>query len=183
MVPVGRDQLPHLELTRTIARRFNERYGAIFVVPEALLSDVPLLLGTDGEKMAKSSNNAIALGADEDTTARMLRLAKTDSLRHITYRTPSRPEVASLLQLIASFTDRSPVEIAEQIGPAGSGALKTLAVDVVNNALAAATRRRQELLADPRYLDGVAARRHRTGKRHRQRDPGPGAEARWGWTT
>ena len=62
VVPVGRDQLPHLELTRTIARRFNERYGAIFELPEALLSDVPLLLGTDGEKMSKSRKNAVALG-------------------------------------------------------------------------------------------------------------------------
>jgi tryptophanyl-tRNA synthetase len=155
VVPVGRDQLPHLELTRTIARRFNERYGAIFELPEALLSDVPLLLGTDGVKMSKSRKNAIALGADEDTTARMLRLTKTDSLRHITYEPRSRPEVASLLQLIASFTDRSPMEIAEQIGPAGSGALKTLAVDVVNDALRPLRRRRQELLTDPRYLDGV----------------------------
>src|SRR5437868_845284 len=54
LVPVGRDQLPHQEITRTIARRFNERYAPVFPVPDALLSDAPLLLGTDGQKMSKS---------------------------------------------------------------------------------------------------------------------------------
>ncbi len=155
VVPVGRDQLPHLELTRSIARRFNERYGATFELPEALLSEVPLLLGTDGTKMSKSRNNAIALGADEDTTARLLRLTKTDSLRHITYQPHSRPEVASLLQMIGALTDRSPVEVAGEIGDAGSGALKMLAVDVVNDALRPLRARRRELLAEPGYLDGV----------------------------
>lgn len=54
LVPVGQDQLPHLEVTRIVARRFNERYGAVFPEPDALLSDAPLLLGTDGTKMSKS---------------------------------------------------------------------------------------------------------------------------------
>ena len=155
VVPVGRDQLPHLELTRTIARRFNERYGTLFELPEALLSTVPLLLGIDGEKMSKSRNNAIALGADEDTTARMLRLARTDSLRHITYEPQGRPEVASLLQIVASLTDRSPEAVADEIGATGSAALKTLAAEVVNEALRPLRRRRGELLAEPGYLDGV----------------------------
>src|SRR5580692_4317145 len=61
LVPVGQDQLPHLEITRVIARRFNERYGPVFPVPDALLSDVPLLLGTDGTKMSKSRGNTIPL--------------------------------------------------------------------------------------------------------------------------
>src|SRR6201997_5107940 len=67
LVPVGQDQLPHLELTRVIARRFNDRYGArVFPVPDALLSAAPLLLGTDGEKMSKSRGNSIALSASAD---------------------------------------------------------------------------------------------------------------------
>jgi tryptophanyl-tRNA synthetase len=73
VVPVGKDQLPHVELTRLIARRFNQRYspdGPFFPEPEALLSDAPLLLGTDGGKMSKSRNNAIAIAASEDETAR-----------------------------------------------------------------------------------------------------------------
>ena len=66
LVPVGQDQLPHLELTRTIARRFNEPLlswpARTSPPPDALLSEVPLLLGTDGQKMSKSRGNAIALG-------------------------------------------------------------------------------------------------------------------------
>src|SRR5579871_5440821 len=81
LVPVGQDQLPHLELTRVIARRFNERYGHrkfFFPLPEALLSAAPNLLGTDGQKMSKSRANSIPLSATADETARRLRRAKTD---------------------------------------------------------------------------------------------------------
>src|SRR5450755_3782030 len=77
LVPVGQDQLPHLELTRLIARRFNERYpgggSLVFPEPDALLSPAPLLLGTDGGKMGKSRGNAIALRATADETARLIK--------------------------------------------------------------------------------------------------------------
>jgi len=103
LVPVGQDQLPHLELTRVIARRFNDRYGArVFPVPDALLSAAPLLLGTDGEKMSKSRGNSIALSASPEETARLIRGAKTDGERGIGYDPQRRPEVASLLLLIPS---------------------------------------------------------------------------------
>src|ERR1700727_2068457 len=93
-VPVGKDQLPHLELTRTIARRFNDRYSPgqpYFTPPDALLSAAPLLLGTDGKKMSKSRGNAIALAASDDETARLIRGARTDDQRAITYEPQSRP--------------------------------------------------------------------------------------------
>nr|WP_198537962.1 tryptophan--tRNA ligase [Frankia sp. KB5] len=82
LVPVGQDQLPHLELARTIARRFNDRYGdgtRLFPEPEALLSSAPLLLGTDGSKMSKSRRNAVALAATADETARLLKGASKHS--------------------------------------------------------------------------------------------------------
>src|SRR5512137_1772006 len=89
VVPVGKDQLPHLELTRAIARRFNERYAneqAVFPEPQALLSRVALIMGLDGsQKMSKSRNNAIELAATEDETAALVKRAKTDADRHITY--------------------------------------------------------------------------------------------------
>ena len=81
LVPVGQDQLPHLEIARLIARRFNERYGLpVFPVPDALLSAAPLLLGTDGTKMSKSRGNTIPLSATADETARLIRGA-TDRFR------------------------------------------------------------------------------------------------------
>src|SRR3954453_169678 len=123
LVPVGRDQLPHLELTRTIARRFAQRYGAVLPEPDALLGDAPLLLGTDGTKMAKSRGNAIALRADEDTTARLIRRAVTDAERTISYEPDRRPEVSNLVLLGALCRGESPVAFAADIGAGGAAAL------------------------------------------------------------
>ncbi|MFG2996880.1 tryptophan--tRNA ligase [Streptomyces sp. NPDC048340] len=158
LVPVGQDQLPHLELTRTIARRFNDRYGhgiPVFREPDALLSAAPLLLGTDGGKMSKSRGNAIALATDADETARLLRGAKTDSERHITYDPEARPEVSSLLLLAALCQDRDPGAIAEEIGAAGSAALKKYVTEAVNERLAPIRARRAEFAADRGYLRRV----------------------------
>jgi tryptophanyl-tRNA synthetase len=90
LVPVGQDQLPHLEITRQIARRFNRRYGAVFPVPDAMLSDAPLLPGTDGTKMSKSRGNSVPLSATADETARIIRRAVTDADPEITYDPASR---------------------------------------------------------------------------------------------
>jgi tryptophanyl-tRNA synthetase len=152
LVPVGKDQLPHLELTRLIARRFNERYAGgttVFREPDALLSAAPVLLGTDGTKMSKSRANAIALGDDEDRTASLLRKAKTDSLRAITYDPVHRPEVASLLLTAALCTGRSPIDIADELGDRGAVALKALVTEAVNEHLRPLRQRRRELAGDP----------------------------------
>src|ERR671933_1188670 len=136
LVPVGRDQLPHLELTRTIARRFNERYGAggtYFHEPEALLSAAPRLLGLDGErKMGKSAGNAIALRASADETARLIRRAKTDAERRIEFDPVRRPEVSNLVLLAALCRGEAPEAIAAQVGDGGASALKALATEAVN---------------------------------------------------
>ncbi|MEB3370862.1 tryptophan--tRNA ligase [Saccharopolyspora mangrovi] len=155
LVPVGSDQLPHLELTRTIARRFNDRYGPVFPEPEALLSAAPLLLGTDGAKMSKSRGNAIMLRSSTEDTARLIRGAKTDAQRHITYEPRSRPEVASLVLLGALCSDRDPVEFAESIGRGGAAVLKAEVTEAVNARFAPMRARRAELAADPAYLHRV----------------------------
>src|ERR1700760_2495789 len=124
LVPVGQDQLPHLEVTRVIARRFNERYGPVFGVPDALLSAAPLLLGTDGTKMSKSRGNTIPLAATADKTARLIRGAQTDSERHISYDPAARPSVSSLVLLAALALGRDPREVAAAVGGGGGGALK-----------------------------------------------------------
>ncbi|MGW1991574.1 tryptophan--tRNA ligase [Embleya sp. NPDC001921] len=153
LVPVGQDQLPHLELTRTIARRFNDRYPAggrpVFPEPEALLSAAPLLLGTDGTKMSKSRGNAIALEATADETAKLIRGAKTDADRHITYDPATRPEVSGLVLLAALCQGRDPHRVAEEIGPAGAAALKRTVTEAVNEFLAPIRARRAEYARDP----------------------------------
>ncbi|SCD49321.1 tryptophan--tRNA ligase [Streptomyces sp. DvalAA-19] len=155
VVPVGQDQLPHLELTRTIARRFNERYGNLFPEPEALLSTAPLLLGTDGTKMSKSRANSIPLGATADETARLIRGATTDADRHITYDPDTRPGVSSLVLLAALCLDRDPHEVAAEIGGGGAAALKRTVTDAVNGHLAPVRARRAEYAADLPYVRSV----------------------------
>lgn len=156
LVPVGRDQLPHLELTRTIARRFNERYGPLFAEPEALLSAAPRLLGLDGErKMGKSAGNAIALRATADETARLIRKAKTDAERHIEYDPVRRPEVSNLVLLAALCRGEAPEAIAAEAGDRGASALKGIVTEAVNARLAPLRARRSELVSDPAYLRDV----------------------------
>jgi tryptophanyl-tRNA synthetase len=158
LVPVGRDQLPHLELTRTIARRFNDRYGdggLVFPEPDALLTSAPALLGTDGGKMSKSRGNAIALGATADETARLIRGARTDADRHITYDPGLRPEVAGLVLLTALCQDRDPRAVAEEIGAGGAAALKKAATEAVNEHLAPLRARRADLAKDRAHLHEV----------------------------
>jgi tryptophanyl-tRNA synthetase len=155
IVPVGADQLPHVEQTRAIARRFNRRYAPecpVFPEPEALLSHVPVLLGPDGRKMSKSRNNAIALAASADETARLLRQAKTDSDPRITYDPENRPEVANLVLLTALCEGLEPCELAEQIGSAGAAELKRRATEAVNEHLRPIRARRAELMSDRGYL-------------------------------
>ncbi|WP_411087043.1 tryptophan--tRNA ligase [Streptomyces sp. 061-3] len=155
LVPVGQDQLPHLEVTRSVARRFNERYGAVFPEPDALLSAAPLLLGTDGGKMSKSRGNSIALGATADETARLIRGAKTDTDRRITYEPETRPEVSGLVLLAALCLDRDPHEVAEEIGDGGGAALKRTVTDAVNERLAPVRARRAEYARDMAYVRSV----------------------------
>ena len=119
LVPVGKDQLPHLEQARLIAQRFDKRYGRavkdhpVFRRPEALLSQAPMLLGLDGEKMSKSRRNTIELRMSADETAKALKKAKTDSERVITYDPANRPEVSNLLMLASLCGAGTPEEIAE----------------------------------------------------------------------
>ena len=155
LVPVGQDQLPHLEVTRTVARRFNERYGAVFPEPDALLSDAPLLLGTDGTKMSKSRANSIALSADADETARLIKGAKTDSERRITYDPEGRPGVSGLVLLAALCLDRDPHGLAEEIGNGGAAVLKRTVTEAVNTRMAPIRARRAEYAKDMAYVRSV----------------------------
>ncbi|HTQ03497.1 MAG TPA: tryptophan--tRNA ligase [Polyangiaceae bacterium] len=158
VVPVGRDQLPHLELTRKIARRFNDRFAPkspIFPVPDALLSEMPLVLGTDGQKMSKSRGNAIMLKMTADETAKAIKGAKTDADRRITYDPQNRPEVANLLRLVGICTAEAPEVVAERIGDGGGGKLKAALTEALNAYLAPLRERRARFAADPAYVLGV----------------------------
>ena len=158
LVPVGKDQLPHIEVTRLIARRFDERYGRVhpdvpvFPQADALLSAAPAILGLDGTKMSKSKGNVIELGMTADETAKLIKKAKTDADRHITYDPVNRPEVSNLVMLAAVSSGRTPEQVAEEIGGGGGGGLKKEVTEALNEHLAPIRARRAELVADPGHL-------------------------------
>jgi tryptophanyl-tRNA synthetase len=155
LVPVGKDNLPHVELTRTIARRFNDRYGELFPEPEGLVTDTPEVPGLDGRKMSKSYRNSIALGMTEDETADIIRRTRTDSDRRITYDPSLRPGIAGLLSTAALCSGSTAEAIAAEIGAAGSRALKQRTTDAVNAFLAPHRARRRDLAADPAVASAV----------------------------
>ena len=171
VVPVGKDQLPHLEMTRTIASRFNKKFCTdmgkepVFPEPQALLSKTPMILGLDGgQKMSKSRGNAVMLSATEDETAKLIKKAKTDQDRNITYDPVNRPEVANLLMLISLCTGEEPSAIAARIGDGGGGMLKNTLTEALNEKLRPLREERKRLEADPAYirkvlLDGAARAR------------------------
>ena len=155
VVPVGRDQLPHIELTRLIARKFNNRYGKVFPEVDALLSDTPLLPGLDGRKMSKSYGNAISISMTAEETAKRIKKSQTDSERMITFDPEGRPGVSGLLSTAAICTGRAPKEIAEEIGMGGSGQLKKYVTEAVNGYFEPIRERRHAFEQDLDYVKDV----------------------------
>ncbi len=155
IVPVGRDQLPHIEQTRLIARRFNERYGKVFPTVDGLLTSTPMLPGLDGRKMSKSYGNAIAISMTEGETAKLIRKSRTDSERNITFDPENRPGVSALLTTAGICTGRDPQEIADEIGMGGAGQLKRYVTESVNAYFAPIRERRHELEKDMDYIHDV----------------------------
>ncbi|MBQ7158727.1 MAG: tryptophan--tRNA ligase [Treponema sp.] len=160
VVPVGKDQLPHLEMARVIARRFNHKFcknsEPVFPEPHALLSKTPMIMGLDGNaKMSKSLGNTIMLSATEDETAKLIKKAKTDQDRHITYDPKNRPEVANLLRIISLCTGEEPTAIAERLGDGGGGALKSTLTEALNEELRPLRTKRAELEQQPELIRNV----------------------------
>jgi tryptophanyl-tRNA synthetase len=113
-VPVGVDQLPHIELTREIARRFNFLYREIFPIPEPLLTTVPKMLGIDGRKMSKSYENSIYLSDRGEDLQKKVEAMFTDPQR-MRRKDPGRPEVCnvfSFYEIFAPATDVREIETA-----------------------------------------------------------------------
>ena len=159
VVPVGRDQLPHIELTRAIARKFNNRFCSnckpVFPEVDALLSETPLLPGLDGRKMSKSYGNGIFISMTAEETAKRIKKSQTDSERNITFDPEGRPGVSGLLSTAAICTGRDAAEIADEIGMGGSGALKKYVTEAVNGYFEPIRERRHAFENDLDYVKDV----------------------------
>jgi len=154
-VPVGQDQLPHLEITREIARRFNHLYGAVFPEPEALLTETPKLPGLDGRKMSKSYNNSIYLSDTAEETSKKIMGMMTDPAR-VRRNDPGDPDICVAFNLHRIYV---PQENLDEIIPAcrnatiGCVECKKILVGCMNERLAPFRARRVELAANPGFVD------------------------------
>jgi tryptophanyl-tRNA synthetase len=159
VVPVGEDQLPHLELSREIVRRFNGIFGETFPEPKAKLSYFPNVVGLDGkEKMSKSMDNHIELALTPEETAKKIMTAVTDPARQ-RRADLGHPDVCNVYKLHEYFNDSQKDDIAEKCRTAQIGCVdckKLLAVRI-NDYLAPFRERRTKLEAKPEYLKEVLA--------------------------
>jgi tryptophanyl-tRNA synthetase len=157
-VPVGQDQLPHLELAREIVRRFNHRFGDTFPEPQAKLTEAPLIVGLDGrQKMSKSLDNHIELAATPEETTRRVLTAFTDPQR-VTRDIPGRPEVCNVYSLHKLFSPPDEVgTVYEECTTAARGCVdckRHLAANI-NKYLEPLRERRQEYQQRPGYVREV----------------------------
>ncbi|MBI5483541.1 MAG: tryptophan--tRNA ligase [Deltaproteobacteria bacterium] len=154
-VPVGHDQLPHLEVTREITRRFNYLYGNVFPEPEALLTETPKLLGLDGRKMSKSYGNSIYLSDNADETSRKVMSMVTDTER-VRRADPGDPERCVAFNLHRIYV---PQEKLDEIIPACKGAsigcvdCKKILAGCINERLEPFRAKRVELASNPGFVD------------------------------
>jgi tryptophanyl-tRNA synthetase len=153
-VPVGEDQVPHVELTREVARRFNQFYGPIFPEPRALLTPSPRLPGTDGRKMSKSYNNAIFLTDPPDVVSKKLATMITDPARK--RRTdPGNPDVCPVFDLHKIFSRQETTNrVNRECRTAEIGCLdcKKLLAGHVNETLAPIQERRKPYEQNPQRV-------------------------------
>ncbi len=157
-VPVGRDQAAHLELSREIVRAFNFRYGETFPEPEAVFTEAPTVLGTDGvKKMSKSVGNTIDIFESPDIVRRQVMSMVTDTQR-ILRTDPGRPEVCNVCQLQRFFgDDYEDLWDGERTARTGCVDMKKLLGDRIVAHYAPARERYAELMAHPERVDEVLA--------------------------
>ncbi len=158
LVPVGKDQAAHLELSREIVRAFNHRYGETFPEPQAVYTESPIVLGTDGvRKMSKSLGNTIDILASEEVIRKQVMSMVTDTQR-ILRTDPGRPEVCNVCQLQPSFgDDYESLWEGERTARTGCVDMKKLLAGRIVARYAGARERYAELMAAPARLDEILA--------------------------
>ncbi len=156
LVPVGRDQKQHVEVTRDIALKFNAAFGEVFAIPEPRIrEDVAVVPGVDGQKMSKSYNNHIELFGDEkETRARIMRIV-TDSTPLEDPKDPDTCNVFALYRLFATPGEREELAGRYRAGGFGYGTAKKALFERMWETLAPFRARRAALMRDPGFVEGV----------------------------
>lgn len=157
VVPVGKDQKQHLEITRDIAIKFNQQYNKdVFIVPEERIrEEVAVVPGLDGQKMSKSYNNTIEIfGKEKEIRSKVMKVV-TDSKGLEDIKDPSTCNIVSLYKLFASDVQVKEMEDKYRSGNYGYGHAKQALFEVIWEYFAPCRKRREELLADPGYIESV----------------------------
>jgi tryptophanyl-tRNA synthetase len=170
LVPVGKDNEAHVEITREIARRFNRLYGEVFPIPDSLIGDVPTLVGTDGQaKMSKSLNNAISLSDDRETVEKKVRSMYTDPNR-VRADIPGRVEGNPVFIYHDAFNpDVDEVDDLKERytkGKVGDVEVKTKLAIALNNFLDPIRETRSKYMQNPALVDEILE----TGTRRMRRE-------------
>ncbi len=159
LVPVGQDQVAHLEISREIVRRFNRLYKGHLPEPKALLTKTPLVVGRDGRKMSSSYNNFIGLTDEPQAIKQAVNKMVTDPQR-VTRKDPGNPDVCSvytLHKLLTSSEDLKWVEKGCRTAGIGCGECKSKLVSNINQLCEKPREKKKELLNHPQRLDSIIA--------------------------
>ena len=156
LVPVGQDQLPHLELTREIARRFNYFYKEIFSIPKDLMTEVPVLPGLDGRKMSKSYKNVIELADSPEVIKKKVASMITDPAR-VKRQDKGHPDVCAVYEYHKIFNEKDSKEIAKKCKTADIGCVdcKKIVAEKLIELLAPIQARRKELEAGAKKIEKI----------------------------
>ena len=166
VVPVGQDQVQHIEVARDIAQRFNNLYGEVFVLPEPhVLEQTAKVPGTDGEKMSKSYGNTIEVFEEPKKLRKKIMSIKTDSTPVEEPKDPEADSVFRLYRLFATLDQQAALADRYRAGGMGYGEAKQALFDAATAAFADARERREKLAADPQTLEDILSAGAETARR------------------
>lgn len=156
IVPVGVDQVQHIEVTRDVAQKFNHLYGEVFVLPAPrVLDETAKVPGTDGEKMSKSYGNTIELFEPEKRLRKKIMAIKTDSTPVEAPKNPDTCNIFTLYKLFASPDEQAALAARYRAGGMGYGEAKQALFERAMDHFAVARQQREKLAADPRVIDEI----------------------------
>jgi len=170
VVPVGKDQLAHIELTREIAQKFNRLYKKVFPIPNALIGEIPILPGLDGQKMSKSRNNAIFLSDTKKEVERKIMSTITDPQK-IRLNDPGHPEICNIYQYYKAFFPRKAEEIKTECeaGRIGCVECKKQLSKMLNEFLEPIREKRKKFEKNPKLIKEILEQgRVKTQKRAKE---------------
>lgn len=158
VVPVGQDQVQHIEMTRDIAERFNRGFGEVFPIPTHRLDVAPKVPGIDGQKMSKSYGNTIEIFAEGNALKKRVMSVVTDSTPVEAPKDPEKCNVFALYSLFATAEEKAALAERYQAGGMGYGEAKKQLLEKINAHFEAARQKRKQLAAEPGYVEEVLRR-------------------------